>query len=305
MTRPAPDDQGEREIRRLIERGLAHYGRDELAQAQTAWEDALTLDPDNEQARHLLQFVRARLVVGGQTFSDDWETPEVTDPESPKETAARLRRAEEEAARAHRAMARRQTIESPIPQFLAPMTAPAFAEPGRQEGAPEKAILDESTRRVGSDAVSVSGGKVPATAEARTADSASGARVRAADLVDLCRVELERGNLGEAAQAAEHALREADSAPAPGITEVIEPARPLFEQVFATYLGPTPRKIPISSGIADRLPANEMDPRAAFLLSRIDGTLTVEQVLEVAGMSRFEALRVLAKLVKLGAVKLV
>jgi hypothetical protein len=39
-----------------------------------------------------------------------------------------------------------------------------------------------------------------------------------------------------------------------------------------------------------------LDPRAGFLLSRIDGSLSFEALFSVSGMSRLDTLRVLAQL---------
>ena len=39
-----------------------------------------------------------------------------------------------------------------------------------------------------------------------------------------------------------------------------------------------------------------INPRAAFLLSRIDGTLTIDELLDVSGMPRLEAYRHLCQL---------
>lgn len=46
----------------------------------------------------------------------------------------------------------------------------------------------------------------------------------------------------------------------------------------------------------------DLDSRSAFLLSRMDGSLTADDLLDVSGMPRFEALRVLAQLVVAGVV---
>jgi hypothetical protein len=48
----------------------------------------------------------------------------------------------------------------------------------------------------------------------------------------------------------------------------------------------------------------DLDPRAAFLLSRIDGSISIDDLLEVSGMPRLEAMRVLALLIRHGAVAL-
>lgn len=46
-----------------------------------------------------------------------------------------------------------------------------------------------------------------------------------------------------------------------------------------------------------------LDHRAGFLLSRVDGVATCEELLDLAGMSRIEALRTLAELVDAGAIR--
>ncbi|MBL4636236.1 MAG: hypothetical protein JKY56_20415, partial [Kofleriaceae bacterium] len=44
------------------------------------------------------------------------------------------------------------------------------------------------------------------------------------------------------------------------------------------------------------IPFDDIDHRAAFLLTRMDGTLTLEEILDVSGMPRLEALRHLTRL---------
>ena len=46
-----------------------------------------------------------------------------------------------------------------------------------------------------------------------------------------------------------------------------------------------------------------ISPRAAFLLSRIDGTLTVDELLDVSGMPRMEAYRHLCQLILRGILR--
>ena len=53
----------------------------------------------------------------------------------------------------------------------------------------------------------------------------------------------------------------------------------------------------------DALTRRALDPRAAFLLSRIDGTLSFEDILDVAGMGRLEACRHLAHLLWRGIIE--
>lgn len=100
------------------------------------------------------------------------------------------------------------------------------------------------------------------------------------------------GDAGAAVDACEAALAEAG-----GLQGALaQQELPLVEQIYGAML----------RGL-DRVPVHgqatpDLDPRSAFLLSRIDGALTVEDVLDVSGMPRLEALRGLALLVRRGAV---
>jgi hypothetical protein len=47
-----------------------------------------------------------------------------------------------------------------------------------------------------------------------------------------------------------------------------------------------------------------LDHRSGFLLSRVDGNSSVEEVLDICGMPRLEALRAIVELVERGAIKL-
>jgi hypothetical protein len=80
-----------------------------------------------------------------------------------------------------------------------------------------------------------------------------------------------------------------------------EPAQPhkwLLERVYESSLGPL-SKVPRHGQ-----PASDLDPRSAFLLSRLDGMSSVDDLLDISGMPRLEALRALALLVKRGVVVL-
>jgi hypothetical protein len=303
-------------VRRCIDRGLARYGRGELAEAIADWQQALSLDPGNKEAQTLVEFVQRKL--GGEpppgqkpsdkratapampTF-DEWGAPEDTDPE--ELSADELDPLDEDAPTGQHPV-RRLTIESPIPSLLATMTDPAWKPPGsRDEAAPDAELFDEDTRRLGSEPHNTSSGRVPGLSETLANDEAREVRLRAAELVDECRGHLERGNLEAAAVAAEAALQEGEHAPLPGIPEVIEPARALFERAFEGFVGPA-HGVPVTAMSAGALTGQELDHRAGFLLSRIDGSMSVEALLDIASMPRFEALRILAGLIRVKAIRL-
>lgn len=69
--------------------------------------------------------------------------------------------------------------------------------------------------------------------------------------------------------------------------------------VLAYELAIGPLDQPVRHGAAP----TSLDPRTAFLLSRIDGMMSVDELLEISGMPRFEALRLLAQLVRQGVVE--
>jgi hypothetical protein len=103
---------------------------------------------------------------------------------------------------------------------------------------------------------------------------------------------LQAGDLGAAVDACEVALIESGGL---GGT-VARDFLPLVEQIYGAILGGAER-VPVHGRAV-----GDLEPRSAFLLSRIDGSMTVEDVLDVSGMPRLEALRVMALLVRRGAV---
>jgi len=310
--------EAEEKIRKFIDRGLARYGRGQLKEAVAEWEQALAWDASNHEARTLIEFVQRKL-----TAEEDQSDPDRknTDPVLPRyEDAALLGEDElgslyevpteltqelvdDDALTGPHERVRNPTLESPIPQLLAQITVPGSdweheAPVERDEGAPEAPVFGEETRRLGSEPhQSDAAIRVPTPLELPSEDHATEMRVLASELVDRCRTMLEHGRPEAAVAAAESALREGERAPPPGIAEVIEPARPLFERAFEAYVGSIDQ-IPILAISEGVLASQGLDHRAGFLLSRIDGLMTIEHLLDIAGMPRFEALRILASLLR-------
>jgi hypothetical protein len=303
-------------VRKHIDRGLARYEKGELREALAEWEHALTVDPDNSEARSLVEFADRRL-SGEHTLPaskerrtdrviptfQDWPVEsEDTNPEGVSSTPlGMLDLDEEETTGTHRI--RRATVESPIPGLLAQATDPQWGMAEREEGAPDIPLDSDDTRRVGSEPHAAALGRVPSHSAMPVADLARSARMRASAMVDECRGHLERGDHERAVVAAESALSEGEHAPMPGIPEVIEPARPLFERAFEGYLGSMER-VPEHAMSHAALAGQELDHRAGFLFSRIDGVMPIEHLLDIAGMPRFEALRVLSGLLRVRAIKI-
>jgi hypothetical protein len=299
------------DVRRFIDRGLARYGRGELREAIDEWQSALSLDHRNDEARTLIEFVSQKLAVveeGSHAdaritqpvipsftgFAIPGQPADDTDPTQLPSPSIFPHDLEEPP--------RHPTVESPIPGLLAQITDPDFSSSERDDAVPHAALF-EDTRRVGSEPYILSS-RVPFAAVMPTHDRATDTRLRASELVDRCRGQLERGNHEAAAAAAESALREGEHAPPPGIPEVIGPARSLFETAFEALIGP-PQGIPVPAMSSAALAGQDLDHRAGFLLSHMDGDLTVDGLLDVAGMSRFEVFRILAGLLRAKAIRFV
>jgi hypothetical protein len=78
--------------------------------------------------------------------------------------------------------------------------------------------------------------------------------------------------------------------------EACLPYLSLLETIYTAMIGPLDQVPRHGTSVPD------LDPRAAFLLSRIDGNISIDDLLEVSGMPRLEAMRVLALLIRHGAV---
>jgi len=65
--------------------------------------------------------------------------------------------------------------------------------------------------------------------------------------------------------------------------------------VFQSFLGDLDRQPALARPLHE-LASAPISPRAAFLLSRIDGMLTIDEILDVSGMPRLEAYRHLTQL---------
>ena len=68
-----------------------------------------------------------------------------------------------------------------------------------------------------------------------------------------------------------------------------------MQNVFAAFLGDLQRQPALAKPLHE-LASTPISPRAAFLLSRVDGSLSLDEILDVSGMPRLEAFRYLCQL---------
>jgi len=84
--------------------------------------------------------------------------------------------------------------------------------------------------------------------------------------------------------------------------KLIHRNRDTIMMVFQNYLGELDRQPQLAKPLHE-LATTPINPRAAFLLSRIDGTLSIDEILDVSGMPRMEAYRYLCQLFLRGVLK--
>jgi hypothetical protein len=192
---------------------------------------------------------------------------------------------------------RRATITSPIPAILA--ETDVRAKPAPRDPAAPLPERPDRTRRVGeSDRQTV---REPSS---RMADSGIAAfRQRAAMRIDEARAALDAGEITHAVVAAEAALLESDEAPAPGIVEVIEPARPLLGRVFEAYVGPR-GGVPMLAPRAHDIARARLGDAERAVLARIDGVKTFEELFDGSGLGSTDSMRLAARLIHSGAVRI-
>lgn len=125
-------------------------------------------------------------------------------------------------------------------------------------------------------------------------------RRRVTTLLERASQWADGGDLERAAAAAELALSE-DPNSVLG-QKLIARHSATISALFQRFLGDLGR-MPRMSRPIHELANIPLGPRAAFLLSRIDGSLTIEEILDVSGMPRLETLRHLTHLFQRGVLR--
>ena len=269
------------EARELTQRGLEHYACGRLREAVLAWEKATHLAPHDPQASKLLEFARKRV--------RERDTRPIVRP-------------------------RPDTLESAIPGMLARLTVPESGE--RPVDSSLEKTADEEWAKVDTRRVLAATGEHAALGAVHDQQDAAdtwkdmpiqqGDKLQdsARDFVDECHAALREGRHDSAALAADLALQLSEQARSHDVDSIVDSARPLFERAFRACIGDM-RCSPIRAMRSEELADHGFDHRAAFLMSRMDGKLSVSDLLDVAGMSRFDALRLMAALRRAQAMDMV
>ena len=276
------------EIRQLVQRGFDHHEHERVHDALSDWETALRLDVRNVQVGRLVEFARQRV-------------------------------AELEAGQ-HTSPSRRDTVESPIPKFLAALTerksdkvavptGPLHDGPTTRTAVDDREPPENDWSLLGAPGSGAKSGQAAVRPEDKTSSDtledlpvdAADVRASANELLGECRAALNENRAGPASLAAELALQLAERAPPPGVDDLIDPSLALFERAFRAFMG-NPHACPIRAIPTETISDYGLDQRAAFLLSRMDGMTSMADLIDSSGMPHFDAVRVMASLRRAKAV---
>jgi hypothetical protein len=186
------------------------------------------------------------------------------------------------------------TVERLLNRSTPPSAPPEPTEGARSVSAfPELPAGRGDSPRVSSRALEPAGGKALDLVEHA---SVPGFRVEPFDEME----ELYAlGNFSDALRVAELILgRQPDNEQA---QRCATNSRRRLEQLYSSKIGSL-SQVPVVALRSEDLRWLGLDHRAGFVLSRIDGKLTVEELFEICGMPRLEVLKTVIELVNCGAI---
>jgi eukaryotic-like serine/threonine-protein kinase len=122
------------------------------------------------------------------------------------------------------------------------------------------------------------------------------------ELVDRARQELGIDNLEVALSCAESAIEVAqEMSDYPDASQIVRQNARLFTRIFERKLGVLTRPVKV---LVERGPTSELRPEQAFILSRFDGGLTIEEVIDLSPLSRELTLAHIVGLLRAGHIEL-
>jgi hypothetical protein len=214
-----------------------------------------------------------------------------------------------EEPRAH-ARARRATLVSSIPAQLAESMRQIadFSQVAPRDPAAPAAENREITRRVAVDQLGPPSSEPSGRSSAYSVEliDEAGAQHRriASALIARARACLERGDLGGAVLAADEVMADGEMTKAPGVSDLLEQARPLLDHIFVAYIGLL-SEVPVMARSDDDLAGEALDAKTRALIARVDGVLTLEQLFSACHIPAVDAVRIAASLLCSGIIRVV
>jgi tetratricopeptide (TPR) repeat protein len=259
------------EVRRLLKRGLNHYGLGDLEAAIACWEHAQRLDPTSRAASDYLQAARE----------------ERGDP-----PAAAVAVAPKPAGAPKPVAAPKPAAAPPAPKAAA---KPAPSKPSASKPAPPRAGGSaKSAPRAQDDDATPRTLEGPLGPPPQAADEATDGAVKAA-LQDY-----KSGRLDEAWTALTKISQgKPERLDVQGYLVMIRTER---AKIWAKAVGDQGRVLRLRRPMAELMREVNLAPDEGYLLSQIDGTLSIEQLLSMSKTERVRSLEILAMFLAKGFV---
>jgi hypothetical protein len=108
------------------------------------------------------------------------------------------------------------------------------------------------------------------------------------------------GDIELAVNNAETALLVADAMNAPEAQARIESSRTLFNAIFEARLGPLSQRMVVLSPTSNK--KMRVSPEQAFLISRVDGGVTLDEAIDLSPLPRQKTLRLLVSMLRQGLI---
>ncbi|MCE7894626.1 MAG: hypothetical protein DYH12_33805 [Sorangiineae bacterium PRO1] len=124
--------------------------------------------------------------------------------------------------------------------------------------------------------------------------------LRAQQVLEEARAALKLGRMDEAVRHAEALLELALFGKNSAMYEVLRSGMPVVDHIFEARVGPLDRRLEITDVARDPKKLN-LSSKAAFVLSCAEGGVTIQEVIDASGIPRRDVIRMLAGLMRRGA----
>jgi hypothetical protein len=118
--------------------------------------------------------------------------------------------------------------------------------------------------------------------------------------LDRARQAHDLGDIELAVNNAETALLVADALGSPEASARLESSRTLLSAIFEARLGPLSRRMVVLAPASNK--KLRVSPEQAFLLSRVDGGVTLDEAIDLSPLSRQKTLRLLVSMLRQGLI---
>jgi tetratricopeptide (TPR) repeat protein len=257
------------EVVRLLKRGLNHYGLGDVEAAIASWEEARRLDPENSAVRDYLETAYEEL---GRS------------PSSPAPSAKPA-----------------QPVQVVGEEDDTPHSLPEASTPPSPAGSgPESTTRTGPTDRAGAVAADRSDESFEARFSSLFEDEGSGDPETCDTLLQGA---LEAYRDGQVERAWEELDRAARSAPDRlDLRAYQELIRKRLMEGWGNEIGDQGRTLALKLELGELL-QRDLQPDEGFLVSQIDGVLTIENLISLSTLDRFRTLQIVARLLREGIVE--